>query len=276
MRFLILVAPSGAGKTYFSNYLNVGDQYKEVVSTTTREMRAGEVSGVDYHFISKSEFKKKIEANQFLEFINTKADAQGDYYGTSIAAVEAVFNAGQSIVHVVEPVGAINLYNHALELGWMPAILFINVNIDLALERFVDRYFSKSSASAEEYADRIAQLLLWESDWINYIPYTVYSDKSETEEDLKKMEVKADAYFESYRKIADRRINAVKLSLKKGFFDKPVDKIHALKQFIIEEFESIDANSFKTKEIVKSIKAKREALSGNEKEKILLAYGLDM
>lgn len=77
---VILSGPSGAGKsTLCKKLFEKIDNYYFSVSTTTREPRNGEKDGVDYYFISKEEFKKSIENDEFLEW----AEVHGNYYGTS-------------------------------------------------------------------------------------------------------------------------------------------------------------------------------------------------
>lgn len=68
---------NGAGKTFLAHRLyELG--YNHSISCTTREPRENEINGYDYYFISKEEFKKKINENFFVEyqFVN------GNYYGT--------------------------------------------------------------------------------------------------------------------------------------------------------------------------------------------------
>jgi len=76
----ILSAPSGAGKTTLCRQV-----FKRVpqlvfsVSYTTRAPRSGERQGVDYYFVSKGEFERKIEDDQWAEW----ARVHDNYYGTS-------------------------------------------------------------------------------------------------------------------------------------------------------------------------------------------------
>ena len=53
--------------------------FKISVSHTTRKPRANEIDGVDYFFIDKETFKKKIKDEEFYEHANIF----GNYYGTS-------------------------------------------------------------------------------------------------------------------------------------------------------------------------------------------------
>lgn len=64
---LILVGASASGKT--ATALNLQKRYGLVkaITTTTRALREGEKDGVDYFFISKEEFKKRLQQNKFVE-----------------------------------------------------------------------------------------------------------------------------------------------------------------------------------------------------------------
>ena len=100
---LIIVAPSGAGKTSLVRALlesrpNVGHS----VSCTTRAPRAGEIDGVDYHFIDRADFERRREAGEFLEW----AEVHGNLYGTSRLWIEAQTAAGADIVLEIDWQGA--------------------------------------------------------------------------------------------------------------------------------------------------------------------------
>ena len=76
---LVLVGPSASGKTEAVKLLISEYGMKKLVTYTSRPMRIHEVKGVDYHFISKEEFEKKIEENFFLEYV----EYNHNYYGTA-------------------------------------------------------------------------------------------------------------------------------------------------------------------------------------------------
>ncbi len=76
---VILSSPSGAGKTTITKKIQQKyNTFKISVSHTTRKPRQNEVDGVDYHFISKKDFEKLIDKNEFYEYANIF----GNYYGT--------------------------------------------------------------------------------------------------------------------------------------------------------------------------------------------------
>jgi guanylate kinase len=72
------------------------------VSATTRAPRAGERDGVDYHFLSREEFDRRVQAGEFVEH----ADYAGRSYGTLRSELEDRVNAGIPVVLEIEVQGA--------------------------------------------------------------------------------------------------------------------------------------------------------------------------
>ncbi len=96
---LVLVAPSGAGKTSVSRALlgREGDLSLSV-SATTRAARPGELDGVHYHFRTLGEFQAMEEAGEMLE----SADVYGRRYGTPRAPVLAALAQGRDVLFDVD------------------------------------------------------------------------------------------------------------------------------------------------------------------------------
>ncbi len=99
---LVLSGPSGAGKSSLIKKIEdeIGAYYFSI-STTTRPMREGEVEGVDYHFVSKEQFKKDIEEEHFLEY----ARVHGNYYGTSLRPVKKALKEGRLVIFDIDVQG---------------------------------------------------------------------------------------------------------------------------------------------------------------------------
>ncbi len=99
---LVLSGPSGAGKSTLVKEMvkDVGPYYFSI-STTTRAPRDGEVHGVDYFFVDKEEFKKDISEELFLEY----AEVHGNYYGTSLRAVEEALSEGKLVIFDIDVQG---------------------------------------------------------------------------------------------------------------------------------------------------------------------------
>jgi len=99
----IISAPSGAGKTSLVKaLLERMDGISVSVSHTTRAPRPGERDGVDYHFVDRAEFERRVAAGEFLEH----AEVFGNYYGTSRAALLERLDAGEDIILEIDWQGA--------------------------------------------------------------------------------------------------------------------------------------------------------------------------
>merc|ERR1719409_1709901 len=72
------------------------------VSHTTRDPRPGEENGKDYHFVKKEDIERDIKAGLFVEY----AEVHGNYYGTSVAAVEDVMKQGKVCLLDIDVQGA--------------------------------------------------------------------------------------------------------------------------------------------------------------------------
>jgi guanylate kinase len=76
------------------------------VSATTRPPRENEKDGVDYFFLSVSEFRKKIEKNEFVEWEEVYQDL---LYGTLKSELERIWAKGLHVLFDVDVKGGINL-----------------------------------------------------------------------------------------------------------------------------------------------------------------------
>ncbi|MDP2793681.1 MAG: guanylate kinase [Sulfurisoma sp.] len=101
--FLIVTAPSGAGKTTLVKLLLDHDgNVRQSVSYTTRAPRAGEVDGVAYHFVDVRAFVAMRERGEFLEW----AEVHGNFYGTSRVWLEDQMASGHDILLEIDWQGA--------------------------------------------------------------------------------------------------------------------------------------------------------------------------
>jgi len=99
---LILSGPSGAGKSTIIR--EAGDRIGEFyfsISSTSRQPRAGEKDGKDYHFIDTEAFERGIEAGEFLEY----AEVHGNYYGTSLKPVNEALRLGKLVIFDIDVQG---------------------------------------------------------------------------------------------------------------------------------------------------------------------------
>jgi guanylate kinase len=103
MKLLMLVGPSGVGKGTIVRELRKhrSDLWLSI-SATTRTARANETHGVDYYFVTRSEFEQMIAADELLEW----AEYAGNYYGTPAAPVHDHLKDGDLVVLEIEVAGA--------------------------------------------------------------------------------------------------------------------------------------------------------------------------
>lgn len=100
---LMIVAPSGAGKSSLVNALLEADHGLQLsLSCTTRAPRAGELDGRDYAFITKEAFLAKQAAGDFLE----SAEVHGNLYGTSRSWIEGQMRQGHDVILEIDWQGA--------------------------------------------------------------------------------------------------------------------------------------------------------------------------
>ena len=103
---VVLSAPSGAGKTTIARALvEDGEDVVFSVSATTRSARDHEVDGVDYRFLSETDFRTMIEADEFVEW----AEVHGHLYGTSRKALQNAQDQGRFLILDVDVQGAMQV-----------------------------------------------------------------------------------------------------------------------------------------------------------------------
>jgi guanylate kinase len=103
---IAISAPSGTGKTSIVKRI-----IKEIpglvfsVSATTRKKRENENNGIDYLFITESEFLEKIKNNEFVEW----EKVYDYYYGTFKSVIEENISRGKSVILEVDVKGAFSI-----------------------------------------------------------------------------------------------------------------------------------------------------------------------
>lgn len=149
-KIIILSAPSGSGKsTIISRLMHDGDlRLGFSISATSRAPRGAEQDGREYYFLSPEEFRRRVDAGDFVEWEEVYA---GTCYGTLRSEVERVTGSGRNLIMDVDVKGGVNIKNvfgqHALSIFIMPPSVEV-------LER---RLRSRATDSDEKIAERIAK-----------------------------------------------------------------------------------------------------------------------
>ena len=102
-RVFVITGPSGVGKgTLIRGLMERLPQLELSVSATTRAPRPGEREGVEYHFLTREEFDRRVAAGEFVEH----ADYAGRSYGTLRSELQERVRAGVPVVLEIEVQGA--------------------------------------------------------------------------------------------------------------------------------------------------------------------------
>ena len=166
---LILSSPSGAGKTTISRMLLGRDgELALSVSATTRPIRAGEVDGVHYHFVSQAEFDVMVDDDAFYEW----ATVFGHSYGTPKAAIRAGLKDGRDFLFDIDWQGTQQLYQK--DQQDVVRVFILPPSLDELQRRLTGR----GTDSAEVIEARMARARAEISHWDGY-DYVVVNDDVE-------------------------------------------------------------------------------------------------
>jgi len=146
---IILSAPSGAGKTTLVRHLlQVNKALSFSISACTRAPRGEEKDGVDYHFLSLEEFKRRIDAEEFVEWEEVYTN---NYYGTLKSEVERIWGQDKHLIFDVDVVGGLSLKAYfkekALSIFVMPP----------DLPSLEDRLRKRATETDDKIAQRLAK-----------------------------------------------------------------------------------------------------------------------
>ena len=144
-RAFVITGPSGVGKgTLIRGVMDRVGDLELSVSATTRPPRMGEVDGVDYHFLTRQQFDRRVAAGEFLEH----ADYAGNHYGTLRSELEDRLRAGRPVVLEIEVQGARQVREA------MPEALQVFI-APPSLEELRTRLIARGTDDAEEVERRL-------------------------------------------------------------------------------------------------------------------------
>ena len=142
----VISGPSGVGKgTLVSMLREKHPEIKLSVSATTRNPRPGEINGTHYFFLTKEDFKNRIELGEFLEW----AEFSGNLYGTNKNFVEKMLEDGQNIILEIEVQGALQVKNKLKDV----ILIFIEPP---SFEELKERLIKRCTETEEEIQKRLA------------------------------------------------------------------------------------------------------------------------
>jgi guanylate kinase len=143
---IIISGPSGVGKDSVLNAMKAcGLPFHFVVTTTTRSPRPEEIHGKDYFFVSKDEFARMIENDEFFEY----AIVYKDYKGNTRKQVRDALNSGQDVIMRLDVQGATTVR----KLAPQAVLVFLTTQSEREL---VKRLKDRKTDTPEDLSLRIA------------------------------------------------------------------------------------------------------------------------
>jgi guanylate kinase len=165
---IVISAPSGAGKSTIAQRIAKKRSSTVLsISCTTRPARSGEKNGKDYFFIEEQDFKRKIDAGDFLEW----AVVHGFYYGTPLSYLQTQMDHGSDVLLTIDPQGAMavkRIYKDGVYIFVVPP------SWDILMKRLVDR----ATEDAKTMEIRIANARK-ELSYLSHYDYLIVNDDLE-------------------------------------------------------------------------------------------------
>lgn len=149
-KLIVFSAPSGSGKTTIVRHLlektNLPLAFS--VSATTRPPRGAEKDAEDYYFLSESEFKRRIEKGDFIEWEEVYP---GVFYGTLASEIERIWKSQKAVLFDIDVDGGLALKRQFSE---QTLTVFVRPpSVEALRQRLVDR----QTDSAEQVEVRVAK-----------------------------------------------------------------------------------------------------------------------
>jgi guanylate kinase len=147
-----VTGPSASGKTELVNYLCKNDNFKKLVSITTRQPREGEEEGVEYYFVDEDDFKKYESEKKLVQSVTFN----GKFYATTSDEITKVFDTKGIPIVIVEPGGVDQFKRAGEELGFIVFSIFVYAPYSVLKNRFIKRL---NGATMTEYDETRLQAI---------------------------------------------------------------------------------------------------------------------
>ncbi len=170
-QLIILSGPSGVGKSTIVGHIKEKHpKLRFSVSVTTREIRDGEVDGVNYHFVSQEKFDAMVKQDEFLEYAGYVENS----YGTPVKPIDEALNLGYDVLLDIEVQGALQVKEKRPEA----VSIFIAAPSFEELER---RLYGRGDTPPDKIAKRL-KTAKWEYTMAPQYDYLVLSETNQSEQ----------------------------------------------------------------------------------------------
>lgn len=159
---LVISGPAGSGKGTVIAHLLTSEDFAYSVSATTRAPRPGEINGVNYHYLTREDFEKRIERGGMLEH----TEYCGNLYGTPKKEAEEVLDSGRNLILEIEVEGAKNV-----KAKFPEAVLIMLLPPSFKVQE--ERLRSRGTETEEKILERLARTReeIKEADAYDYVVY---------------------------------------------------------------------------------------------------------
>ena len=184
---ILISAPSGGGKTTLCELLlEARPDMTRAITCTTREPRAGEKDGLDYHFFDAGEFLKRLQAGNFLEH----ATVFGNSYGILKSELLGKLREGKDVLLNVDVQGAATIRERAEDEPELKAALVTVFLTPMSIDILQERLKRRAKDAAPVIQKRLAVAKQEVAQWKNF-DYLIISTSKQ--EDLRRMQEIVDA-----------------------------------------------------------------------------------
>lgn len=164
---LTLTGPSCSGKSRLADQLINMEIVTRVQACTTRPLRAGEVEGVDYFFLSREEYEKMRANGEFFEDVQ----ANGVDYGITKEEISLKLQHNYPPLIIANMIGLNQINKSSSELGYRHVSVFMSTNNKVTLvNRWLNR-FKQNPESQKEIAERLFKTITEEINWDSEFPF---------------------------------------------------------------------------------------------------------
>lgn len=164
---IVISGPSGAGKgTICKEILKKNKNLFLSISMTSRAPRGKEKNGKEYYFVTKEEFEKRIEEDNFLEYANVFDEK---YYGTPKDKVLEMLDLGKDVILEIDIQGALKVKEK------YPEGIFIFI-MPPSMKILRDRLVKRKTESKDKIIERFKKAYQEMNERTKY-NYVVINDK---------------------------------------------------------------------------------------------------
>lgn len=191
---LVVSGPAGSGKGTVCKILKEDGDFVISVSRTTRAPRPGETDGTDYIFVSKDEFRRYLEEDDFLEY----NEYCGEFYGTPRSFAEQTVASGKNLILEIDVNGAAQVKEKCPD-----AVLVMLLPPSYSEQE--RRLRTRGTETEEKILSRLEQTKV-EIEHLDLYDYIVYNDTGMTEQAANRLRAIAEAERCAVKRIPDAKV----------------------------------------------------------------------